>query len=181
MAEPCNQYVCLTTFIWHSTSNPKCHVMFSRTKMNVNWHLHFLLKCHLIVTCLLVHVNWRLVFSFTSHTTCHILNCAWQLTHEAFLCKLLLVNCQKLCQKIHAACNLHVGAKEGTRPSSITLLSPPASSQLKSCSETTKSSRPLNLDWIHTKEAEIGLWMQEKMGSKPHNQDQPQWTGRTNR
>jgi hypothetical protein len=37
-------------------ANPKCHVMFSKTKMNVNWHLHFQLKCHLNVICLVVRV-----------------------------------------------------------------------------------------------------------------------------
>ena len=54
-AIPHNVYV-LTNFIWHSPSNPKCHVTFSKTKMNVNWHLHFLLKFHLNVICLVVHV-----------------------------------------------------------------------------------------------------------------------------
>ena len=39
--------VYLRNFIWHSTSNPQCHVTFSKTKMNVNWHVHFILKCHL--------------------------------------------------------------------------------------------------------------------------------------
>ena len=34
-------------FFWPSTSNPKCHVTFSKTKMNVNWHIHFIRKCHL--------------------------------------------------------------------------------------------------------------------------------------
>ena len=33
--------------MWRSTSNPKCRVTFLRTKMNVNWHLHFIPKCHL--------------------------------------------------------------------------------------------------------------------------------------
>ena len=55
-------------------SNPKCHMMFSKTKRNVNWHLHCLLKCHLNVTCLIMRVIsickvsidvW--FFSFTSH------------------------------------------------------------------------------------------------------------------
>ena len=52
----CVQCVCLTNFIWRSTSIPKCHVTFSKTKMNVNGHLHMLLKCHLNVTCLVVCV-----------------------------------------------------------------------------------------------------------------------------
>ena len=51
-----HQCVCLANFNRRSTSNPKCHVMFSITKMNVNWHLHFLLKWHLNVTCLAVRV-----------------------------------------------------------------------------------------------------------------------------
>ena len=41
-----NQCLCLTNFIWRLTSNPKCHVTFFKTKMNVNWHLHFIPKCH---------------------------------------------------------------------------------------------------------------------------------------
>jgi len=48
--------VCTFENFWCSISNPKCHVMFSKTKINVNWHLHFLLSCHLIVICLVVHV-----------------------------------------------------------------------------------------------------------------------------
>ena len=41
-----DRYVCLTNFIRRSASNPKCHVTFSKTKMNVNWHnIHFILKC----------------------------------------------------------------------------------------------------------------------------------------
>ena len=50
----CNHYclprlqcLCLTNFFWRSISNPKCHVTFLKTKMNVNWHLHFIPKCHL--------------------------------------------------------------------------------------------------------------------------------------
>ena len=53
---PHEQCVYLTNFIWSLTSNPNCHVTFSKTKMNVNWHLHFLFKCHLNVICLVVHV-----------------------------------------------------------------------------------------------------------------------------
>ena len=49
------QCVWWTNFIWRSTWNSKCHVTFSNTKMNINWHLHFLLKCHHNVTCLVVH------------------------------------------------------------------------------------------------------------------------------
>ena len=41
------QCVCLTNFIWRSISNPEYHMTFSKTKMNVNWHIHFILKCHL--------------------------------------------------------------------------------------------------------------------------------------
>ena len=37
---PC---LCLTNFILHSTSNPKCHVTFLKTKMIVNFNS----KCHL--------------------------------------------------------------------------------------------------------------------------------------
>jgi hypothetical protein len=39
--------VCLTNFMWRATPNPKCHVAFSKLKLNVNWHLHFIPKCHL--------------------------------------------------------------------------------------------------------------------------------------
>ena len=42
-----NQCVCLTNFMWRATPNPKCHVTFSKTKLNVNWHLHFIPKYHL--------------------------------------------------------------------------------------------------------------------------------------
>ena len=98
------QCVCLTKFIWHSTSNPKCHVMFSKTKKNVNWHLNILLKCHLNVTCLVVRVIsifkvpidvW--FFLCTSHTTksksklCVLID-----VHFIFLCKFLHVECKKL-------------------------------------------------------------------------------------
>ena len=41
----CGQSVCLTNFIWHSISNPKCHIMFSKIQMSVNWHIHLILKC----------------------------------------------------------------------------------------------------------------------------------------
>ena len=33
--------------MWRATPNPKCHVTFSKTKLNVNWHLHSIPKCHL--------------------------------------------------------------------------------------------------------------------------------------
>ena len=102
------QCVCLTNFIWRSTSNPKCHVTFSSTKMNVSWHLHFLLKCYMNATCLVVRVIsisqvsidvW--IFFFMSHTTCQNLNCVCQSTCNVFLCKFLRVKCQKTCKKIH--------------------------------------------------------------------------------
>ena len=50
-------YVYSTTFNRRSTSNPKCHVTFSKTKMNVNYHPHFLLSSHFNVTCLVLRVN----------------------------------------------------------------------------------------------------------------------------
>ena len=37
----------MTNFICRSTSNPKCHVTFSNTELNVNWHVQFIFKCHL--------------------------------------------------------------------------------------------------------------------------------------
>ena len=69
------QCVCLTIFISHSPSNPKCHVTFTKTKTNVNCHLQCLSKCHLNVTCLLVRVisiskvsiNMWLFFLHKSH------------------------------------------------------------------------------------------------------------------
>jgi hypothetical protein len=39
------QDVWLTKFIWCSTSNPKCHMTFSKTKINVNWHMYLSLNC----------------------------------------------------------------------------------------------------------------------------------------
>jgi hypothetical protein len=39
----------LTNFICRSTSIPTCHVGFSKTKMNVDWHQHFILEYHLSV------------------------------------------------------------------------------------------------------------------------------------
>jgi hypothetical protein len=68
--------VCLTNFIWRLTSNPKCHVTFFKTKMNVNWHLHFLLKGHLNA-CLVVRVISRSKMSidallFSAQVTLHV-------------------------------------------------------------------------------------------------------------
>ena len=73
-------------FVSCSTSNPKCHVTFSKTKMNVNWCRHFLLKCHLnIPQNMIFHLKYstnkissflflmcQLMFGFffTSHITC---------------------------------------------------------------------------------------------------------------
>ena len=81
------QCVWWTNFIWRSTWNSKCHVTFSNTKMNVNWHLHFLLKCHHNATCLVVHdmsiCRCQLtcvVFFFPSHTSYQNLNRACQLS-----------------------------------------------------------------------------------------------------
>ena len=75
-------------YVWQLSFNfkYKVYVTFWTTQMNVNQHLHSILKCHLNVTCLVVHVvsisnvsiDMRF-FSFTSHTTCQILNCAYQL------------------------------------------------------------------------------------------------------
>ena len=100
------QYVCLTNFIWNSTSNPKCHVAFSKRKIYVNWHPHFFFKYHLNVTCSVVRVisilkcRSKCGFFLTSHTTCQNLKCACQLTCNLFLCKVLRVkNLQKLCHK----------------------------------------------------------------------------------
>jgi hypothetical protein len=45
--DPYMQCVCLTNFMWRATPNPKCHMTFSKTKLNVNWHLHFIPICHL--------------------------------------------------------------------------------------------------------------------------------------
>jgi hypothetical protein len=99
-------YICLTNFIWCLISTPECHVMFSKTKMNVNWELFFLLKCCLNVTCLVVHVKWHAICFFTSPTTCQNLNCACQLTCAFFGCKFLRVKCQKLAKTLS---KLHIG------------------------------------------------------------------------
>ena len=114
----CIRAMCMfDKFHWSSTSNRKCHMTFSKTNMNINWHLHFLLKCHLNVTCLVAHVIpiskvsidvWFICF--TSHTTCQILNYACQLTWILFLCKFLCVKCQKLAKtllKIYTASEWH--------------------------------------------------------------------------
>ena len=94
-------------------------MMFSRTKMNINGHLHFLPKmssqCHMPSnTCYFKF--WRVtidvcIFSFTSHTTCQNLNCACQLTCIFILCKVSRVNrdknLQKLCQRYTLIAVLH--------------------------------------------------------------------------
>ena len=101
---PC---VCLTNFIQRSTSNPKCHVTFSKTKIDVNWHLHILpnmsTHCHTPSgTC---HFNFqsanrRVIFFFTSHTTCQNLNRVCQLTCNLLLCRFLRVKCQKVAKTL---------------------------------------------------------------------------------
>jgi hypothetical protein len=83
--------VCLTIFKWHSTSNLKCHLTFSKTKMNVNWHLHFLLKCHLNVTCLIIHriliLNVSIGVYFFLHKSHHMSNSKLCISiHMHFLC-----------------------------------------------------------------------------------------------
>jgi len=108
---PCIRCVCLTNFIGHSISNPKCHVTFPKTKMNVNWHLHILLKCHLSVTCLVVRVILISkvpidvdFFLHKSHFMSNAKLCVLFVnkTCNLFLCTFLRVICQKLikfCQK----------------------------------------------------------------------------------
>ena len=98
-----NQCVCLTKKNWRSTSNPKCHMMFSRNKMNLNQHLHFTLKCHLNVTYLVVHVvtisNVSIDKSFSFlHKSYYvsILNCTCPLMCHFSGCKFLRVICQTL-------------------------------------------------------------------------------------
>ena len=107
-----DQCVCLINFIWRSTSNPKCHMMFSKTKRNVNWHLHCLLKCHLNVTCLIMRVIsickvsidvW--FFSFTSHIDmsksklCMPIDVQFIFV-QFFVCQ-LSKTCKKLVEKTH--------------------------------------------------------------------------------
>ena len=110
---PCHawevQCVCLTNFIWHWTSNPKCHMTFSNMKLSVNWYLHFLLKCHLNVTCLVIHVIsiWKVSIDvwFFLHKSYYmskiwIVRVNW---HAFYFCASFCVsnikNLQKLCQK----------------------------------------------------------------------------------
>ena len=107
-----HQCACLTIFLWHSTSNPKCHIMSSKTKMNVNWHLHFTLKCHYSVTYLVMCVIskpkvsidvWIIVLHKWHYVS--ILNCVCQLMCSfvffscARFCVSNVTNLQKLCQK----------------------------------------------------------------------------------
>ena len=107
------QCACWTNFTWCSTSYPKCHTTFSKTKMNVDWHLHFLLKYHLHFTCLVacvISMSIDIWFNFfLCHTTCQILNCVChcvKLHAFFFQCKFLHVKCEKLAKtlsKIHIA------------------------------------------------------------------------------
>jgi len=101
---------------FHLTFNftPKCHMTFSKTKMNVNWHLDILLsKCHLNVTCLVVRVIsifkvpidvW--VFLFTSHTAKSKSKLCVSIDVHHFLCKFLRVKCKKLTNTLS---NIHTG------------------------------------------------------------------------
>ena len=108
----CDQCVCLTNFIWRSSSNPKCHMTFSINKNECQVTLTFSSKispqcsmpsntCHSqFVKC------QKLVFSFTSHTTCQNLKCACQLTCILFVCEFLRVKYWKVAKhlsKIHTA------------------------------------------------------------------------------
>jgi hypothetical protein len=97
-----NQCVCLTNFIWLSTSNAKCHVTFSKTKMNVYRNLDILLKCHLNVIGLVVRVISKFkvpidVWFLSSQVTLHLkkkLCVNWRAF--VFLCRFLCVKCPKL-------------------------------------------------------------------------------------
>jgi hypothetical protein len=93
--------------IWRLMPNLECNVRFSKTKVNVNRHLHFLLQllsqrhthnstCHFNFWS----VNWRVIFFFTNHTTCQNLDCAQQLTCSLFSCKFLHAKCRKLAKTL---------------------------------------------------------------------------------
>jgi hypothetical protein len=62
----------LTNSIWHWTSNPKCHMTFSKTKMDFNWHLHILQKYHLNVTFLVISIC-KVSSFFLLHKSHHML------------------------------------------------------------------------------------------------------------
>ena len=122
----------VSVYVWRisferSTLYPKCHVTFSKTKMNVDWHLHLLLKRHLNVTCLVMcvisisNVSIDVWFCFfTNHIACQILSRACQSTHIFFLfffffllpgCKFLRVKCQKLAKKLYEKYTLPAAIK----------------------------------------------------------------------
>ena len=87
MAKPlyvaCIQCVHLAYFNWRSTWNPKCHMTFSNTKTNVNWHLHVLLwmspQCHM------------------PSSTCHYKSLMSQLAGGTFLHKSHSMSTSKSC------------------------------------------------------------------------------------
>jgi hypothetical protein len=85
----------------------------SKTKMNVNWHLHFLLQCHLkcpiyasyYVSISICKVSIDVCF-YSSQLTLHVknLSCACHLMRIVFLYEFLRVcriskTCQNFCQK----------------------------------------------------------------------------------
>ena len=86
-----NKNECHLTSTSSSKMLPQCHMPSSTCHFNLQ------------------SVNWCVVSSFTSHSTCQILNHACQLTCILFLCKSLCVKCQKLAKTLpnmHTASNV---------------------------------------------------------------------------
>ena len=97
----------------------KFHLTFSKTKTNVNGHLHFLLKCHLNVTCLVVRVvsiskastNVWVSFLHKSHNMSKSKLCMSIDVHFIFCASFCISNAknlQKLCQKYTLHFNFHL-------------------------------------------------------------------------
>ena len=98
--------VCLTNFIWHSTSDLKCHVMFSKWKwMSIDIYIFLLNVTRLIVRVISISkVSLDVCFFVHKSHSMQNLNCAYQMTCSLFLCKFCHVKCQKLAKtlsKIH--------------------------------------------------------------------------------
>ena len=98
--------------IWRSTSNTKCHVIFSKKQKTVNWPLHFLFKCHLNITCLVEHINSNLTcqlmsnFFFTSQHYLSKSKLCMSIDLQFFLVQVFHVKIQKLANFLS---KLHIG------------------------------------------------------------------------
>jgi len=104
------QCVCLTNFIWHWTSNPKCHMSFSnkiKCQLTSTFSSKMSPQCHMLSNSWhfnLWSVNLHVVYS--SQVTLHLknVNCVCQLTCILIIFVRVLAcqiekNLQKLCDK----------------------------------------------------------------------------------